>query len=173
MGTQTVFGDGPVTARLMLVGEQPGDDEDRTGRPFTGPAGQLLARALQAAGLGDEPRYVSNAVKHFNWEPRGKRRLHKRPRVEHVMACHFWLEREMAAVRPAVLVVLGATAARAVLGRTVGVLAERGKWSSAPGLPNVLVTVHPSLVLRSPDDASRQRAFAALVADLRRIKTRL
>ncbi len=166
LGTQTVFGAGEVDAELMLVGEQPGDSEDRAGVPFVGPAGRVLEEALERAGLAAARRYVTNAVKHFKHEPRGKRRLHKKPNTAEMMACQFWLEQELAAVRPLLVIALGSTAARALLGRQVRVLAERGRWLEAPGGGEVLVTVHPSSVLRAADRASRAAAMDAMVADL-------
>jgi uracil-DNA glycosylase len=172
-GTQTVFGAGPVTAKLMLVGEQPGDVEDKEGVPFVGPAGRVLDDALREAGLADIPRYVTNAVKHFKWEPRGKRRLHMKPNVAEMLACQFWLDEEIAAVRPTVLVALGATAARALFGTGVRVLKDRGRWLPSPHAPNVTVTVHPSSVLRASDAEARRTAMAAFVADLRAVAERL
>jgi uracil-DNA glycosylase family protein len=172
-GTQTVFGDGKVGAVLMLVGEQPGDVEDREGRPFVGPAGRVLAQALAEAGLDSVPCYTTNAVKHFKWEPRGKRRLHMKPNTAEVLACRFWLEEEVAAIAPTVLVALGATAARAVIGPGVRVLKDRGTWFPSPMAPHVTVTVHPSSILRAGDDQSRRTAMAALVADLRHVARRL
>jgi DNA polymerase len=171
--TQTVFGAGEVGARLMLVGEQPGDAEDIQGEPFVGPAGRVLQEALEEAGLADTPRYVTNAVKHFKWEPRGKRRLHMKPNVAELMACQFWLEEEIADVGPAVLVALGATAARSLLGPHVRALKDRGRWFELPHAPSVTVTVHPSSILRAPDDASRRKAMADFVADLRVAARRL
>jgi uracil-DNA glycosylase len=173
LGTQTVFGAGAVDAELMLVGEQPGDQEDRAGVPFVGPAGKILEKALERAGLGDVRRYVTNAVKHFKHEPRGKRRIHKKPNNAEMMACQFWLEQEIAAVAPRTVVALGATAARSLLGRTVPVLAERGRWLQTPGGGEVLVTVHPSSILRAPDDRSRTAAMEAFVADLREVAKKL
>jgi uracil-DNA glycosylase len=172
-GTQTVFGEGAAGAVLMLVGEQPGDQEDRAGRPFVGPAGRLLDQALVDAGIDTVPRYVTNAVKHFNWEPRGKRRLHMKPNLSHVMACRFWLEEEIAAVRPSVIVALGATAARALLGPGVRVLRDRGSWLPSPLAPHVTVTVHPSSLLRAPSPEARDAARAAFAADLRQVARRL
>jgi DNA polymerase len=157
----------------MLVGEQPGDVEDREGLPFVGPAGRVLSEALDAAELTDVPRYVTNAVKHFKSEPRGKRRLHMKPNTAEVMACRFWLEEEIATVRPVVLVAMGATAARAVIGPGVRVLKDRGTWFPSPLAPNVTVTVHPSSILRAPDEGARRAAMAAFVADLRAIAKRL
>jgi DNA polymerase len=169
LGTQTVFGAGDPRARLMLVGEQPGDVEDRQGVPFVGPAGRLLDEALAAAGLDQVPRYVTNAVKHFKWEPRGKRRIHKKPSVAEMRACHVWLEEEIAALGPEVIVVLGATAARAIAGPGVQVLRDRGRWISTADGQRVMVTVHPSSVLRVTDADERREAMAAFVADLRQV----
>jgi DNA polymerase len=163
--TQVVFGEGPQPARLMLVGEQPGDREDLAGEPFVGPAGRLLDEAIAAAGITRDEVYVTNAVKHFRFEQRGKRRIHATPQVAHVTACHPWLAAEMDAVDPRVVVCLGATAARAVLGRTVRIGAERGT-PIAMGERTAVVTTHPSALLRMEDDAQRQAAFEALVADL-------
>jgi len=172
-GTQTVFGEGRAGAELMLVGEQPGDQEDRAGEPFVGPAGRVLLDALAESGLGQTPRYLTNAVKHFNWEPRGKRRLHMKPNLSHITACRFWLEEEIAAVAPRVIVALGATAARALLGPSVRVMRDRGTWLPSPLAANVTVTVHPSSLLRAPTPEARQEARAAFVADLRRVAQRL
>ncbi len=166
LGTQTVFGAGDVNARLMLVGEQPGDVEDREGLPFVGPAGRVLDEALAAAGLDAVPRYVTNAVKHFKWEPRGKRRIHKKPSVAEMRACHVWLDEEIASVHPDVIVALGATAARAVAGTDVQVLRDRGRWLSTPHSGQVMVTVHPSSILRTTDADERRAAMSAFVADL-------
>jgi uracil-DNA glycosylase len=163
--TQTVFGKGPATARLMLVGEQPGDVEDRKGLPFVGPAGAVLWACVEEAGIEREALYATNAVKHFKHEQRGPRRLHKKPGTGEVEACHPWLEAEVAAVRPAVIVALGATAARSVLGRTVGIAASRELVHEAFGA-SVVVTYHPSAVLRADERAAEVRA--ALVADLAR-----
>jgi uracil-DNA glycosylase len=163
--TQTVFGKGSATARLMLVGEQPGDVEDRKGLPFVGPAGAVLWACVEEAGIDRDQLYATNAVKHFKHEERGKRRLHKKPGTAEVEACHPWLEAEVAAVRPAVIVALGATAARAVLGRTVGIAASRERVHEAFGA-SALVTYHPSAVLRADERAAEVRA--ALVADLTR-----
>lgn len=164
--TQSVIGEGKLEPRLMLVGEQPGDQEDQQGHPFVGPAGKLLARALAAAGIPQDQTFVSNAVKHFKFELRGKRRIHKSPTQREIAACHHWLEDEIALVRPAALVALGATAARSLFGRAVPVTANRGQWlPRADGL-QVLVTLHPSALLRvDPED--REAAFEAFVADLR------
>jgi DNA polymerase len=162
--TQTVFGAGPVGASVLLVGEQPGDNEDLEGEPFVGPAGRLLDDALRAADIQADAVYVTNAVKHFKWEPRGKRRIHKRPSAVEIQACHTWLEQELALVQPRVVVCLGATAARAVLGRPVVIGSARGAPIDGPeGIPTV-VTIHPSAVLRARDDRAQMRS--GLVADL-------
>ncbi|GAO05157.1 UdgX family uracil-DNA binding protein [Anaeromyxobacter sp. PSR-1] len=168
-GTQTVFGAGPPRATVMLVGEQPGNDEDRAGEPFVGPAGRLLDRALAAAGLDRRDAYVTNAVKHFKWEPRGKRRIHQKPSAGEVRACRPWLDAELAAVRPRALVCLGATAAQALLGRGFRLTERRGQPVPSPLAEIVIATVHPSAVLRAPDDAARREALAGLVADLARV----
>jgi uracil-DNA glycosylase family protein len=172
-GTQTVFGQGDPAAAIMLVGEQPGDAEDLAGEPFVGPAGGILARALEAAGLSAVPRYVTNAVKHFKWEPRGKRRIHKKPRVSEIAACHYWLEEEIAAVQPKVLVAMGATAARALLGPGVSVIKARGQWLPSSSGAAVMVTVHPASILRAPDAEARRAGMAAFVADLKRAARRV
>jgi len=171
--TQTVFGEGPARPQLMLVGEQPGDAEDIEGKPFVGPAGRVLDQALVAAGLEKVPTYVTNAVKHFKWEPRGKRRIHVRPNTAELMACQFWLEQELETLRPTVVVALGASAARALLGSTVRVLKDRGKWFEIARAKAVTVTVHPSSILRAPDRESRDRAMAEFVSDLKRAAERL
>jgi len=172
-GTQTVFGEGAVDADVMFIGEQPGDAEDVQGRPFVGPAGRVFHEALAAAGLSNLSTYITNAVKHFKWEPRGKRRLHLRPNMAELLACRFWLEAEIDKVRPKVLVALGATAARVVLGPKVRVLRDRGRWLPSTYGPDVLVTAHPSSVLRAQDAESRQQGMKQLIADLRQIGTRL
>ena len=164
--TQTVFGEGAAHARVMLVGEQPGDQEDRQGHPFVGPAGQLLDEALATAGFARRDIYVTNAVKHFKWEPRGKRRLHQKPNAREVAACRPWLEAELAAVRPELLIALGATAAQALFGRDFRVTKERGRDLPSPFAPHALATVHPSSILRAPDAQARQRALRDFVADL-------
>ena len=163
--TQTVWGEGAARARLMLVGEQPGDREDLAGRPFVGPAGHLLDQALLALDWPREQLYVTNAVKHFKYELRGKRRMHKTPGQLEILACAHWLASEIEAVKPAALVALGSTAARALLGRPVKVLAERGHWLAREDGLRVLVTVHPSSLLRG-DPALRERQFEQWVADL-------
>jgi uracil-DNA glycosylase family protein len=166
IGTQTVFGEGRAHARLMMVGEQPGDREDVEGRPFVGPAGRILDEALEAAGIPRASVYMTNAVKHFRWERRGKRRLHSKPSQVHIRACRPWLEAELKVVRPHLLVLLGATAAQSVMGSTFKVTQQRGKVLDSPLGARVLATLHPSSVLRSPDDASRKEAMNGLIADL-------
>jgi DNA polymerase len=172
-GTQTVFGEGPIDADVMFVGEQPGDAEDLEGRPFVGPAGRVLHEALEAAGLSRVSAYVTNAVKHFKWEPRGKRRLHVKPNTSELLACQFWLEEEIANVRPRFLVALGATAARVVLGPNVRILRDRGRCLPSPFGPEVLVTAHPSSVLRAQDSESREKGMKELISDLRVVSRRL
>jgi uracil-DNA glycosylase family protein len=164
-GTQTVFGDGPDDADLVLVGEQPGDKEDLAGEPFVGPAGRLLDEALEAAGIDRRRAYVTNAVKHFKWTPRGKARIHKTPNVSEQKACRPWLEAELEVVRPEVLVCLGAVAAKALLGSGFKVTEQRGRFVDSPLAPHVLATVHPSSILRGPPE-DRRRNLAAFVADL-------
>lgn len=166
IGTQTVWGEGPVRAPLMLVGEQPGDHEDIQGRPFVGPAGQLLVRALEALGWPRESLYVTNAVKHFKFEMRGKRRMHKTPAQREAAACLHWLESEIAHVKPQAAIALGATAARQLLGRPVPVLANRGTWLKREDGLRVLVTLHPSALLRIVGD-EREAAYAQWLDDLR------
>jgi uracil-DNA glycosylase family protein len=165
--TQTVFGEGRNSADIMLVGEQPGDAEDLAGRPFVGPAGKLLDRALAAAGLRRGEVYITNAVKHFNFEPRGKFRLHKRPPAAAIRACAPWLEAELAAVKPRVLMLLGATAAQAVLGAQFRVTRDGGKIIRGGVAAAVIATAHPSAILRAPDEAAHKKMFAQLVKDLR------
>ena len=171
--TLTVFGAGDPHARVMLVGEQPGDEEDKKGLPFVGPAGKLLNRALEAAGVDRDQLYVTNAVKHFKWQLRGKRRLHKTPAQREVDACHQWLEREIAAVKPQVIVALGATAARAVIGKDFKVSVQRGQFVDSPLAPHVFATLHPSALLRVQDDEERERAFEQFVKDLSLIRKAL
>jgi uracil-DNA glycosylase len=164
--TQTVFGEGPERARLMLVGEQPGDQEDRQGHPFVGPAGRLLEQALDEAGIDRRQVYLTNAVKHFRWTRRGKRRLHEKPNAAQVRACRPWLEAEVAAVRPALIVLLGATAAQAVMGPSFRVSKQHGVVLDSPLGVRVLATVHPSSILRATDSAARDAAMSSFVADL-------
>jgi DNA polymerase len=167
--TQTVFGEGPVPARLMLIGEQPGDREDIEGRPFVGPAGRILADSLEAAGIDRHSTFVTNVVKHFKWRPSpgGKRRLHERPDRAEVGACLPWIDAELALVRPEALVLLGATAAQGVLGPAIRVTRDRGRPIESDRAPFVIVTIHPSAILRARDPAARAATQAALVADLR------
>jgi DNA polymerase len=171
--TQTVFGAGDPQARVMLVGEQPGDEEDKKGLPFVGPAGKLLNRALEAAGVDREQLYVTNAVKHFKWQLRGKRRLHKTPAQREVDACHQWLEREIATVKPKVVVALGATAARAVISKDFEVSLQRGQFVESPLAPFVFATLHPSALLRVQEEGEREAAFKQFVKDLSLIKKAL
>jgi uracil-DNA glycosylase family protein len=167
--TQTVFGEGPEDARIAMVGEQPGDREDVAGRPFVGPAGALLDRAIEEAGLVRDDIYFTNVVKHFKHVMRGKRRIHKKPDLEEVRACIPWLEAELARIEPKVLVLLGATAAQAILGRNFRVTQHRGEFVDSPLAPLVTATVHPSSILRSRTEEERRSAFDAFVQDLRRI----
>src|SRR4051812_40773537 len=165
--TQTVFGEGPKGATLMLLGEQPGDQEDVAGKPFVGPAGKIMDRALEEAGIDRKKVYVTNAVKHFKWEPRGKRRIHKKPNSREIAACRPWLEAELRLVKPKLLVCLGATAAQTVFGSSFRVTRERGKILSSSLAPRTMATVHPSSLLRQPDEESREREYSRFVADLR------
>jgi DNA polymerase len=171
--TQTVFGEGPVAARLLMVGEQPGDREDVEGHPFVGPAGAVLDRALEEAGIDREATYLTNAVKHFKWTAKGKRRIHQKPNAAEVEACRPWLDAEIEAVQPQLIVALGATAAQALLGRDFRVTQHRGEFFDRPRLPPVTATVHPSSILRAGDDDARHREMAAFVDDLRAVATRL
>jgi uracil-DNA glycosylase len=166
-GTQTVFGEGSAKARIMLVGEQPGDQEDIQGRPFVGPAGKILDKALAEAGIDREDVYVTNAVKHFKWEPRGKRRIHKKPNSIEIAACKPWLEAEIEVVHPQVIICLGATAAQALLGREFKVSTQRGVWVPSPLAPFMMATVHPSSLLRAPDEETRRLETRRFVADLK------
>ena len=164
--TQAVFGEGRAHARVMMVGEQPGDEEDVAGRPFVGPAGRLLDQLMEAAGLPRDQVYVTNAVKHFKWTPRGKKRMHQKPSASEVTACRPWLEAELAAVKPEVLVLLGATAAQSLLGRAFRVTRSRGALFASAWAPHTLATVHPSSLLRIPDQDERRAARDELVRDL-------
>jgi DNA polymerase len=169
--TQTVFGEGPRRAPVILVGEQPGDEEDRAGHPFVGPAGRLLDRALAEAGVDRGAVFVTNVVKHFKWKAtRGKRRLHEKPRDDEVQACLAWLEAEIAAVKPKLVVCLGATAAQALLGKRFRVTRQHGEIIELPKHPPIMATYHPSAVLRAPDDEARRSAMALLVADLTKLR---
>jgi uracil-DNA glycosylase family protein len=165
--TQTVFGEGPKHATMLLIGEQPGDYEDVAGKPFVGPAGKIMDRALEEAGIDRKDVYVTNAVKHFKWEPRGKRRIHQKPNSREIAACKPWLEAELRLVKPKLVVCLGATAGRAIFGPSFRVTRERGKVLSSKLAPRVVATVHPSSLLRHPDEESREREFAHFVSDLR------
>jgi uracil-DNA glycosylase family protein len=168
-GTQTVFGEGAKGATVMFVGEQPGNDEDLAGRPFVGPAGRVLDEALEEARIDRSQTYVTNAVKHFKWEPRGKRRIHQKPNAAEMAACRPWLDAELALVKPKVIVALGATAAQALLGRGFRVTKQRGVPVESPLAPYVLATVHPSSILRAPDEQARREAMRDFIADLREV----
>lgn len=167
--TQTVFGEGSPNAKIMMIGEQPGNQEDLEGRPFVGPAGKLLDTALADAGVDHKQVYVTNAVKHFKWEPRGKRRIHKKPNAMEIAACRSWLDAEIAAVRPKIIVCLGATAAQALLGRNFRVTEQRGEFVKSDLAPFVMATVHPSSILRAPDEKARHDAMTRFIADLKTI----
>jgi len=171
--TQAVFGEGRKSAELMLVGEQPGDKEDLEGEPFVGPAGQLLDRALEEAGIDRSAAYVTNAVKHFKWKPRGKRRLHQTPRAGEIEACKPWLQAEIEAVKPQALLAMGATATRSLFGSKVKVLKDRGRQIDSPLAPVAAVTIHPSAILRVRDHDEREAEFAAFVADLEAVASAL
>jgi uracil-DNA glycosylase len=171
--TQTVFGDGGATAEVMLVGEQPGNEEDLEGKPFVGPAGRVLSRALEEAGIDRRRTYVTNVVKHFKWEPRGKRRIHAKPNASEIRACRPWLESEIALVHPRAIVCLGATAAKTLLGASFKVSAQRGSFIESPLAPLVTATVHPSSILRQTDSQARHVAMRAFVRDLKRVKAKL
>jgi DNA polymerase len=171
--TQTVFGEGPRRAAVMMVGEQPGDQEDLNGHPFVGPAGRLLDRALEEAGVDRRLVYLTNVVKHFKWEPRGKRRIHMKPNAAEVAACRPWLEAELGLVRPRVLVCLGAVAAQALLGRQFKVSIDRGRFVESPLASRVLATVHPSSILRARDEESRRDQMATFVKDLKTVAAAL
>src|SRR6478735_5416516 len=172
-GTQTVFGEGARRAEVVFVGEQPGNEEDLSGKPFVGPAGRLLDEALIEAGIDRSQTYVTNVVKHFKWEPRGKRRIHKKPNAREITACRPWLEAEIALIKPKALVCLGATAAQALLGASFKVTAHRGEFIASPLAPLVLATVHPSSILRAPDDETRRRETERFIDDLRTVVQRL
>jgi DNA polymerase len=172
-GTQTVFGEGPRRAQIMMVGEQPGDAEDLAGHPFVGPAGKLLDRALEEAGIDRNLVYVTNVVKHFKWEPRGKRRIHAKPNAAEITACRPWLETEIALVKPRILVCLGATAAQALLGKSFKVSRQRGELIRSTLAPVATATVHPSSILRAPDEERRREEMEKFVTDLRKIAAEL
>jgi DNA polymerase len=165
--TQVVFGEGSRSSPVMFIGEQPGDQEDKQGEPFVGPAGTLLDKALAEAGIARTDVYVTNAVKHFKWEPRGKRRIHKKPRWSEIKACRPWLEAELRALKPAVVVCLGSTAAQSVFGSTFKLMQQRGQPLPSAFAPQVVATIHPSSVLRAPDSEGRRAAFEMLVTDLK------
>jgi len=171
--TQTVFGEGPARADVMLIGEQPGDREDLEGHPFVGPAGHLLDHALAAAGIDRRRVYVTNAVKHFSWEPRGKRRIHKKPRAGEVKACRPWLDEEIRIVKPRAIVLLGATAAQSLLGSGFKVTAHRGEFLASSLAPLVIATVHPASLLRAPDPETRRLELDRFIDDLRRVSQEL
>lgn len=171
--TQAVPGEGSETARVILVGEQPGDQEDKTGHPFVGPAGRLLDAALEQAGIARQEVFITNAVKHFSWFPRGKRRMHKTPAQREIAACHGWLEAEIKLVTPQVVACLGATAAKALLGPKFRVTLQRGQYIESEIAPFVMATVHPSSILRAPDGADRDAQFDRFVADLMLIREAL
>src|ERR1700682_4917609 len=173
LGTQTVFGEGSSGSKMMLVGEQPGDQEDLMGKPFVGPAGKLLNSALVEAGIDRKKVYVTNAVKHFKWEPRGKRRIHKKPNPAEIAACKPWLDAEIAAIRPKVIVCLGATAAQALLGKDFRVTQHRGEFVDSHLAPYVAATVHPSSILRAPDEDARHEEMTLFIADLKKIASAL
>jgi DNA polymerase len=172
-GTQTVFGAGPRRARIMFVGEQPGNEEDLAGAPFVGPAGKLLDRALAEAGIDRDRVYVTNVVKHFKWEQRGKRRIHEKPKAHEIEACRPWLDAEIATVRPAFIVCLGATAAQALIGKQFRVSRQRGEILASAYGPAIMATVHPSSILRAPDSETRHREMVLFVADLTRVARHL
>jgi DNA polymerase len=167
--TQTVFGEGPPAARLMLVGETPGDQEDLAGHPFVGAAGRLLDELLAEAGIDRKKTYVTNAVKHFKWEPRGKRRLHAKPSSREIAACRPWLDAEIDSIEPALIVCLGATAAQALLGRQFRITRQRGKILPGDGGSAILATYHPAAVLRAPGDAARHAMRGEMLSDLRKV----
>ena len=175
LGTQTVFGEGPKQARVMIVGEQPGDQEDRAGHPFVGPSGKLLDRALENAGIDRDDVYVTNAVKHFKWErgEKSARRIHKKPNDAEIRACHPWLEQEIRLIEPQVIVCLGATAAQAIMGKSFRVTKERGRPVKAPSGNVVIASVHPSSVLRAPDPAARAQAERDFFADMKKVARHL
>ena len=168
-GTQTVFGEGAKQAETMLVGEQPGNEEDLSGHPFVGPAGKLLDKALEAAGIDRTQTYVTNIVKHFKWVPRGKKRIHEKPNTGEIRACLPWFEWELKTVRPKIVVCHGATAAQAILGNKFRVTQQRGQLLSSPIAPKVMATVHPSSILRAPDDDARRQEMQRFIDDLKKV----
>lgn len=168
--TQAVLGEGPVSARIMMVGEEPGNEEDIQGHPFVGPAGKLLDRALADAGIDRQKIYLTNAVKHFKFEERGKRRLHKKPAVSEIKACRPWLEAEVKLIKPEIIVCLGATAVQSILGPSYRLTKERGKFVSHPWAPHVTATIHPSAILRAPDSEQRHEEYRRFVLDLKKVR---
>lgn len=170
LGTQTVFGEGSKRSKVLFVGEQPGNEEDLTGKPFVGPAGRLLNSGLEEAGIDRSKTYVTNVVKHFKWEPRGKRRIHKKPNAIEIAACLPWLEAEIALIKPQVIVALGATAAQTLLGPKFRVTKQRGEFIESTLAPYVMATVHPSSILRAPDEESRRLEYRLFVDDLKQLK---
>jgi len=168
-GTQTVFGEGKRRATALFVGEQPGNEEDLTGKPFVGPAGRIFDSALEEAGINRQQTYVTNVVKHFKWEPRGKRRIHKKPNSQEINACRPWLEAEIAVVKPQVVVALGATAAQALLGAQFRVTKNRGEFLESTLASYIMATVHPSSILRAPDDETRRLEYRRFVDDLKKL----
>lgn len=168
-GTQTVFGEGSPDAKVLFVGEVPGNDEDLAGRPFVGPAGKLMDKVLEEVGINRDEIYVTNVVKHFKWEPQGKRRLHKKPNAREIAACRPWLDAEIQVTTPKIIVCLGATAAQALLGKQFRVTKQRGELISSPLAPFVMATVHPSSILRAPDDAARRQAREEFTADMKKV----
>jgi len=167
IGTQTVFGDGPTRSKIFLIGEQPGNDEDLTGQPFVGPSGRILDKALEAAGIPRDATYVTNVVKHFRWEPRGKRRIHKKPSSIQIAACSPWLEAELELLNPRIIVCLGATAAQALLGRTFRLTLHRGEVLSTSSYKAIMATIHPSAILRLRDEEERHKEMDRLIDDLK------
>jgi DNA polymerase len=171
--TETVFGEGSHTAEVVLVGEQPGDQEDRQGRPFVGPAGRLLDKALAEAGFSREQIYLTNAVKHFKWIWRGKRRLHQKPAIRQIMACKPWLDAEIEAIRPKIVVCLGATAAQAVVGKPVPITKERGKFIEADSKPTAFITIHPAAIYRHPSREDQEKEYRRFAAEMKLVRRRL
>jgi uracil-DNA glycosylase len=171
--TQTVFGDGPINARLLLIGEQPGNDEDLQGKPFVGPAGHLLDKALESAGIERSQVYVTNVVKHFKWEPRGKRRIHAKPDSDEIAACRAWLDAEIARVKPYAVVCLGATAAQTIFGKQFRVTKQRGEFLTSELAPIISATIHPSAILRAITEEDRKHEMSLFVRDLRKISKAL
>lgn len=171
--TQTVFGEGPKDARVVLVGEQPGDMEDRKGRPFVGPAGRLLDKALAEAGIARDDVYITNAVKHFRWIQRGKRRLHQKPLIRQVVACKPWLEAEIEALRPKVVVCLGATAAQSLAGKTVRITHERGNFLDADSVPAIFITIHPSSIYRLQETKEQEKEYRRFAGEMKLVGRKL